>query len=44
MTDPATLSAMVRAAHDVRLVKLIHLTLLALGLGLLALALLLRAR
>ena len=42
LTDPVTASAMARAARGVRLVKLIHLTLLALGIGLLALALLLR--
>jgi len=43
LTDPATAAALNRAARDVRIVKLIHLALLALGMGLLALALLLRA-
>ncbi|MFC7494751.1 MULTISPECIES: hypothetical protein [unclassified Nocardioides] len=43
LTDPATAAAFDRAARDVRIVKLIHLTLLALGIGLLAIALLLRA-
>ena len=43
LTDPATAAALARAARGVRLVKLIHLALLALGMGLLALALLLRA-
>jgi hypothetical protein len=43
LTDPATAAAFTRAARDVRIVKLIHLALLALGIGLLALALLLRA-
>lgn len=42
LTDPVTVSAMDRAARGVRLVKLVHLSLLALGIGLLALALLLR--
>jgi hypothetical protein len=42
LTDPATAAALARAARDVRMVKLIHLALLALGMGLLALALLLR--
>ena len=42
LTDPATAAALARAARGVRLVKLIHLALLALGIGLLALALLLR--
>jgi hypothetical protein len=42
LTDPATAAALTRAARGVRLVKLIHLALLALGIGLLALALLLR--
>ena len=41
-TDPATVAALTRAARDVRMVKLIHLALLALGIGLLALALLLK--
>ena len=43
LTDPVTAAAMDRAARAVRMVKLIHLGLLALGIGLLALALLLRA-
>jgi len=43
LTDPATADALARAARDVRMVRLIHLALLALGIGLLALALLLRA-
>ena len=42
LTDPATVEALARAARGVRMVKLIHLGLLALGLGVLALALLLR--
>ena len=42
LTDPATAAALTRAARGVRMVKLIHLALLVLGLGLLALALLLR--
>ncbi|KQW48420.1 hypothetical protein ASC77_06570 [Nocardioides sp. Root1257] len=42
LTDPATAAATNRAARDVRVVKLIHLALLAVGVGLLALALLLR--
>jgi hypothetical protein len=42
LTDSATAEALTRAAHDVRMVKLIHLVLLALGMGLLALAVLLR--
>ena len=42
LTDPATVAALTRAARDVRMVKLIHLALLALGIGLLALALLLK--
>ena len=42
MTDPVTASAMDRAARGVRMVKLIHLALLALGIGLFAIALLLR--
>jgi hypothetical protein len=41
-TDPVAMAAMDRAARGVRMVKLIHLTLLALGIGLLALALLVR--
>ena len=40
LTDPATAAALTRAARDVRVVKLIHLALVAVGLGLLALALL----
>ena len=42
VTDPVSAAAMDRAARGVRMVKLIHLALLALGMGLLALALLLR--
>ena len=42
LTDPSTAAALTRAARDVRMVKLIHLALLALGIGLLALALLLK--
>jgi hypothetical protein len=42
LTDPVRASAMHRAARGVRMVKLIHLALLALGIGLVALALLLR--
>ena len=42
LTDPVTAAAMDRAARGVRMVKLIHLALLALGIGLFALALLLR--
>jgi hypothetical protein len=42
LTDPVTAAALTRAARGVRMVKLIHLALLALGIGLLALALLLR--
>ena len=42
LTDPATVAAMNRAVRGVRMVKVIHLALLALGLGLLALALILR--
>ena len=42
LTDPVTAAALTRAARDVRMVKLIHLALLALGIGLLVLALLLR--
>ena len=42
LTDPVTAAAMDRAARGVRMVKLIHLALLALGIGVLALALLLR--
>jgi hypothetical protein len=43
LTDPATAAAFGRAARDVRIVKLIHLAMLAVGIGLLAIALLLRA-
>jgi hypothetical protein len=43
LTDPVTASAMHRAARGVRMAKLIHLALLAVGIGLFALALLLRA-
>ncbi len=42
LNDPATATALTRAARNVRTVKLIHLALLAVGIGLLALALLLR--
>ncbi|MDX6300807.1 MAG: hypothetical protein QOF53_2021 [Nocardioidaceae bacterium] len=42
LTDPVTAAAMARAARGVRMVKLIHLALLALGIGVLVLALLLR--
>jgi hypothetical protein len=42
LTDPATAAALARAARGVRMVKRIHLTLLALGIGLFALALLLK--
>jgi hypothetical protein len=42
LTDPVTAAAMDRAARGVRLVRFIHLALLAFGIGLLALALLLR--
>ncbi len=41
-TDSAAAAALTRAARDVRIVKLIHLALVALGMCLLALALLLR--
>ena len=44
LTDPATAAAVARAARDVRMVKLIHFALVAFGVGLLALALLLRVR
>ncbi|GAA4691956.1 hypothetical protein [Nocardioides conyzicola] len=44
LTDPATAAALERAARDVRAVKLVHLGLLVLGVGLLALALLLLVR
>ena len=42
LTDPATAAALARAARDVRLVRLIHWSLIAFGTGLLVLALLLR--
>ena len=42
LTDPATAAALTRAVRDVRIVKLIHLALLALGICLLALALIVR--
>jgi hypothetical protein len=42
LTDPATAAALTRAVRGVRIVKLIHVALLALGLGLLALAVFLR--
>ena len=42
LTDPATATALDRAAHGVRLVRLIHLVLLVLGMGVLVLALLVR--
>ena len=42
LTDPVTAAALTRAARDVRMVKLFHLALLALGVGLFALALILR--
>jgi hypothetical protein len=42
LTDPATAAALTRAARGVRMVKLVHFSLLVLGLGLLALALILR--
>jgi hypothetical protein len=42
LSDPATAAALTRAARDVRMVKLFHLALLALGIGLFVLALLLR--
>jgi hypothetical protein len=40
--DSARTAAMIRASRDLRIVKLIHLALVALGMCLLALALLLR--
>jgi hypothetical protein len=43
LTDPATAAAFARAARDVRNVKLIHMALLVLGIGVLAVAVLLRA-
>jgi len=42
LTDPATAAAVARAARGVLIVKVIHLGLLALGIGVLVLALLLR--
>jgi hypothetical protein len=42
LTDPATAAALTRAARDVRVVRLVHLALLAVGIGLFVLALLLR--
>ena len=42
LTEPATAAALTRAARNVRMVKLIHLALLAMGIVLFALALLLR--
>ena len=42
LTDPATAAGLARAARDVRIVMLVHLALVALGIGVLALALLLR--
>ena len=42
LTNPATAAALARAARDVRIVKLIHLALVALGICLLALALIIR--
>jgi hypothetical protein len=42
LTAPVTAAALDRATRGVRMVKLIHLALLALGIGLLALALFLR--
>ena len=42
LTDPTTAAALTRAARGLRMVKLIHLALLVLGIGLLALALVLR--
>jgi len=44
LSDPATAAALNRAARDVRVVKLVHLALLAVGMGLLVLALLLLVR
>ena len=44
LTDPATAGALARAARGVRVVRLVHLGLLALGVGLLALALILRTQ
>jgi hypothetical protein len=43
LTDPETAAALTRAARDVRIVRLIHLALLAVGIALLALVLVLRA-
>jgi hypothetical protein len=42
LTDPATAAALARATRGVRLVKMIHLALVAFGIGLFVLALLLR--
>jgi hypothetical protein len=42
LTDPATAAALIRAARDVRIIKLIHLAVLTVGIGLLVIALLLR--
>ena len=42
LTDPATAAAFARAARDVRIVRLVHLALLAVGIGVVAVALLLR--
>ena len=42
LNDPETAAAVARAARDVRLVKRIHLSLVAFGVVLLAVALLLR--
>jgi hypothetical protein len=44
LADPVTAEAWGKAARDVRLVKLVHLGLLALGIALLAFALLVRTR
>lgn len=41
LTDAATAEAFTRAARDMRIVKLVHIVLLALGIGLLVLAVLL---
>ena len=42
LTDPATAAALTRAARNVRMVKLIHLAVLAVGMALFGLALLVR--
>jgi hypothetical protein len=42
LTDPATAAALTRATRDVRVVKLLHVALVALGIGVLLLALWLR--